>query len=149
NGVRSTFPAEALAGTPLASCLAAMTPADLGIAVQTERRSGERRAVHRPVGERPQAARSEPHLWRSGADIIDYALWATDGAMGHVSALCVEEESLAVTEIVAVMRRWFWSERVFVPLGAVRRIDSLERRVEVHMSRAEIRRFSRQRTPAS
>jgi hypothetical protein len=120
-----------------------MTPRQAGIAMHIERRSGDRRAGNRRCADRRRMPRGEP--WPSGADIVGYALWALDGAMGRVTDLCVEQESLAVTEIIAVARRLFWSERIFVPLGAVRRVDPLERRVEVKLSRAEIRRFSRSR----
>ena len=126
-----------------------MRPTEASSAFRAERRAGERRAVQRPAGARAPAPCSEPHRWNAGTEIIDYALWATDGPMGRVTALCAEEESLAITEIVAVARRWFWSEQVFVPLGAVRRVDALERRVDVALSRAEIRRFSRRRALAT
>src|SRR5690348_6120915 len=119
-----------------------MRPTEMSAAIRTERRAGERRAAQPPAGARAPAPCSEPHPWNAGTDIIDYALWATDGPMGRVTALCAEEESLAITVIVAVARRWFWTEQVFVPLGAVRRVDALERRVEVALSRAEIRRSS-------
>jgi hypothetical protein len=98
--------------------------------------------VERRVAERRRS--SEPgSSWRSGTEMLGYALWATDGPMGEIVDFSCEAESLCVTEIIAVARRFFMSERFCVPLSAVAGVDALQRRVDVRLTRAEIRRLSR------
>src|ERR671937_170779 len=112
-----------------------------------ERREVGRRSGQRRVADRRRAQPPEPGAsWRSASDIVGYALWASDGVMGEITDLVFEAESLCVTEIVAVARRLFLSEQVCVPVSAVARVDALQRRVDVRLTRAEIRQLSRQRT---
>jgi len=95
--------------------------------------------VERRVADRRQARGA---AWRSGSEILGYALWASDGPIGEITELVAEAESLCVTGIVAVARRFFRSERLCVPLSAVKRVDALQRRVDVRLTRAEIRRLT-------
>ena len=108
----------------------------------TEATLTERRVADRRQARSPEASAS----WRSGSEILGYALWASDGVVGEVTDLIVEAESLCVTEIVAVARRFFLTERLCVPLSVVKRVDPLQRRVDVRLTRAEIRQLSRQRS---
>ena len=106
----------------------------------------ERRCIERRSGDRRRAPPSASDTaWRSGAELLGYALWASDGVVGRITDLCFEEESLTVTGIFALARRFFLSQRLFVPLGAVVRIDPSQRRVEVRLTRAQIRELSSRR----
>jgi hypothetical protein len=104
-----------------------------------ERRVADRRQV-RP----PEAGAS----WRSGSEILGYALWASDGPMGEITDLVYEADSLCVTEIVALARRFFLGERLCVPLHTVKRVDAELRRVEVRLTRAEIRQMAKLTSPS-
>jgi len=105
--------------------------------------------VERRVADRRQAPRvAQSPAWRSGAEILGYALWASDGPVGEITDLGYEAESLCVTEIVAEARRFLLSERLCVPLNAVKRVDALQRRVEVSLSRADIRRLAKLTSPS-
>jgi hypothetical protein len=75
-------------------------------------------------------------------------LRASDGPVGEITDLGYEAESLCVTEIVAVARRFFLSERLCVPLNAVKRVNPRQRCVEVSLSRAEIRQLARLTSPS-
>jgi hypothetical protein len=98
----------------------------------------ERRRVDR----RQPRAREAGASWRSGSDLVGYALWASDGIVGEVTDLVFEAESLCVTEIVAVARRFFVSKRFCVPLSLVKRVDALQRRVDLRLTRAQIRQLT-------
>ena len=105
--------------------------------------------VERRVADRRQVRAPESGAsWRSGSELVGYALWATDGPVGEIVDLGYEAESLCVTEIVAVARRFFLSERFCVPLNAVKRVDPLQRRIEVSLSRAEIRGLAKLTSPS-
>jgi hypothetical protein len=105
--------------------------------------------VERRVADRRQARRPEPgSAWRSGGEILGYALWASDGPVGEITDLVFEADSLCVTEIVAHARRFFLSERLCVPLHTVKRVDALRRRVDVRLTRAEIRQLARLTSPS-
>jgi hypothetical protein len=111
----------------------------------------ERRGLYidRRAGERRRAPPAPETAWRSSAELVGYALWAKDGLIGQVTDLCYEEESLTVTGIVALARRFFLPVRLFVPLGAVTRIDAAQRRVDVRLTRAQIRQLSSLQDSAS
>lgn len=105
--------------------------------------------VERRIADRRQARAPEPGAWwRSGSELLGYGLWASDGPVGEITDLGYEAESLCVIEIVAVARRFFLSERFCVPLNAVKRVDALQRRVEVNLSRAEIRGLAKLTSPS-
>ncbi|HEY3074775.1 MAG TPA: hypothetical protein VGJ74_06340 [Burkholderiales bacterium] len=74
--------------------------------------------------------------WRSGADIIGAVLEASDGPIGEVADLLLEEETCAVTELVVSTEE----NAILVPLAAVARIDWPQRRMYVSMTREEILR---------
>jgi len=106
--------------------------------------------LERRVADRRQARWPEPGAspWRSGSEILGYALWASDGPLGEITDLVYEADSLCVTEIVALARRFFLSARFCVPLHTVKRVDARRRRVEVSLTRAEIRRLARLTSPS-
>ena len=111
--------------------------------------STEASFVERRVADRRQPRPPEPGAaWRSGSELLGYALWARDGLLGEITDLVYEAESLCVTEVVAVARRFFLSERFCVPLNAVKRVDALQRRVEMSLSRAEIRSLAQLTSPS-
>ncbi|HET7363401.1 MAG TPA: hypothetical protein VFJ70_07505 [Burkholderiales bacterium] len=68
--------------------------------------------------------------------------------MGEITDLVYEADSLCVTEIVALARRFLLSERLCVPLNTVKRVDARQRRVEVSLTRAEIRQLSKLTSPS-
>jgi len=120
--------------------------ASIGRAAAPERADFERRCVERRAADRRGAPLPEPSTaWSSGTEMLGYTLWASDGAMGRITDLCFEEESLTVTGIFALARRFLLSERLFVPLSAVTRIDSAQRRVDVRLTRAQIRQLASRR----
>ncbi len=77
--------------------------------------------VERRVADRRQPRPIEPGAgWRSGSEILGYALWASDGPVGEITDLVYEADSLCVTEIVALARRFLVGERLCVPLHTVK-----------------------------
>jgi hypothetical protein len=99
--------------------------------------------VERRIADRRRAQpRESGASWRSGSELLGYALWASDGVVGEVTDLVFEAESLCVTEIVAEERRFFVSKRFCVPLSVVKRVDAVQRRVDLRLTRAQIRQLT-------
>jgi hypothetical protein len=112
-----------------------MTPAT---SVAPDRRAGERRAIDRRLA----GGVAELH-WQSAAELIGYAVHAGPGAIGRVEDLCVEPDSLVLTEMVIATRRFLWIKRVHVALNAIDRIDWHNRVVYLRTTREEMQRVSR------
>jgi len=92
--------------------------------VVSERRIHERRLSER----RAKRSATREALWQSSCNIIGFSIETSEGPLGRVEALCLEEESLIVTEIVvatAGRRR----RRILVPLSAVAHIDAQARKL--------------------
>ena len=120
-------------------------PPETGAAGITPAASAERRApcMDRRIADRRRARLPEAATaWRSGAEVVGYALWASDGLVGRITDLCCEQESLSVTGFIVLARRLFLGERLFVPLGAVARVDAERCRVHVRLTRAELRQLA-------
>jgi hypothetical protein len=109
-----------------------------------ERRVEQRRRFQRRAADgRRSGAYALDLRWAASSDIVGYAIEAADGAIGRVADFCLEEESLTVTEIVAIVRR---QRRILVPLSAIERIDWPQRKVYLRATRQEIRRWSKSGT---
>jgi hypothetical protein len=103
-----------------------------------DRRAPERRRKNR----RGRTAGDRGASWQASCDILGYAIEASDGALGRVEALCIEEESSAITQIVIRSSRRAGGRRIFVPLSAVAHIDPDERKLYLSSTRDELRRGS-------
>lgn len=117
------------------------------MAGESDRRSVERRQADRrganALDFRGLAPFGDASL---GAEIIGYRIEAPDGYVGRAAGFCVEEESSVVTGLLARARWWLpGSRQVFVPLSAIGRIDSREKKIYVTPSREDVRRGSRRR----
>jgi hypothetical protein len=80
----------------------------------------------------------EAHL-RSVSDFRHYTIHATDGELGHVDDLLIQDRSWAVRYIVVDTRRWWPGGRVVLAPGWVTYVSWLERSVHVSLDRATIR----------
>lgn len=91
--------------------------------------------------ERSEAERkaSESHL-RSSEEVIGYAIEASDGTVGHVEDLLVDDGSWSVAELVVDTRNWLPGRNVLVSPSAVEGIDWKARQVRLRMRREEIER---------
>jgi hypothetical protein len=80
----------------------------------------------------------EAHL-RSVRDFRHYTIHATDGELGHVDDLLVQDRSWAVRYIVVDTRRWRPGGRVVLAPEWVTYVSWVERSVHVSLDRATIR----------
>jgi sporulation protein YlmC with PRC-barrel domain len=74
----------------------------------------------------------------SAADLVGFPIHATDGDIGQVEDLVVDESAWKVTGVVVDTSKWLLGRKVVVPTSAVRGIDWDEKRVDVSLTRDEL-----------
>lgn len=84
------------------------------------------------------AYRGDPHL-RSCEAIAGYAVQALDRPSGHVHGFLVDTGSWAIDSLIVDTGNWLPGKRVLVPPADVERIDWLERKVRLRISRDAVR----------
>lgn len=80
----------------------------------------------------------ESHL-RSAAEVAGYHINASDGEIGHVDDILIDDETWAVADLIVDTRNWLPGKKVLVPRTAIEDIDWDTRRVNVRISRAELK----------
>jgi hypothetical protein len=106
---------------------AAIRPAPSG----SEQRLAEEMAAR----ERDQA---DPHL-HSASEVQGYYVAATDGEIGHVEDLLIDDRDWNVNLIGIDTRNWLPGRKVVISPGWLRGIDWPNRQIEVDLSRDQIR----------
>jgi uncharacterized protein YrrD len=81
---------------------------------------------------------ADPHL-HSAREVTGYHIYATDGDIGHVDDLIVEDESWVIRYIVVDTGNWLPGKRVLMVPSWVQQIDWLERMVHVDLKGESIR----------
>jgi len=95
-----------------------------------EREQAARRAMQRREG--------DPHL-RSCKDLIDYHIEATDGEIGHLESILVDEANWVVRYLVAYTSNWWLGHHVLVSPEWVEDVNWAEHTVSVDLSCEEVR----------
>jgi hypothetical protein len=75
----------------------------------------------------------------SDTEIVNYAIEASDGTVGHVADFLFEETTWSLTHVVVDTRNWWPGKEVVVSFNAVLGIDRSRRCVCIDLSRAEIK----------
>ena len=104
-----------------------------GVGLRTGQRSG-RRARKLEEAE-SEAARS--HL-RSSGEVIGYSIQASDGKIGHVEDLRIDDHDWAIADLVVDTGAWLPGKKVLVPRIAVKDIDWGTREVRLRMTRQDV-----------
>ncbi len=119
------FSAGALPLTGLASPVAGPYPAAAPRDPET---------AEKAVGE---DKRHDPHL-RSGHEVVGYHIRATDGSIGHVDDLLIDEAGWVVRYFVVDTRNWLPGRKVLLSPTWIREISWPDRDVVVTVDRKEI-----------
>jgi hypothetical protein len=88
------------------------------------------RAVHQ---------RDDNHL-RSAHAVTGYHIQASDGAIGHVSGLLVDDRSWAIRELVVETGHWYSGKEILISPGKIERISYEDSKVFVNLTKADIQR---------
>ena len=85
-----------------------------------------------------QAAESDPNL-RSAANVRGYHIEATDGSIGHVEDVLVDDDTWAVRSLLIDTRNWWPGKKVVVVPAHIQSIDWMSRTARVALTRELIR----------
>ncbi len=85
----------------------------------------------------PEQQAPDAHL-RSAREVIGYNIHATNGEIGHVDDLLLEEESDRLHYLVVDTRNWLPGDKVLVAVDWVREINWLESAVHVGITRDQV-----------
>jgi sporulation protein YlmC with PRC-barrel domain len=80
----------------------------------------------------------DPHL-RSAAAILSYHIAASDGAIGHLENLMVDDKDWHIQYLIVDTRNWWPGQHVLIAPHAVSRIDWSTRQVELDVSREQVK----------
>jgi hypothetical protein len=81
--------------------------------------------------------RGDPHL-RSSRAVTGYHLQATDGDIGHVEDFLVDDQSWAIRYMLVDTTNWWAGRKVLVAPAWIARVDWLESKVHVTVTRMQI-----------
>jgi uncharacterized protein YrrD len=95
-----------------------------------------------PPPEPPAADREheqgDPSL-RSGREVVGYGLRASDGDIGHVEDILIEDEGWRVRYLLIDTRNWLPGRKVVIAPDWVRAIDWTSRRIEIDHTRDQVK----------
>jgi hypothetical protein len=85
-----------------------------------------------------RSQQDDPNL-RSGNAIMKYYVHATDGDIGHVQALIVDEETWAIRYLVVNTRNWWLGHQVLIAPEWIDNVDWLDSKVSVDLTRQAVK----------
>jgi sporulation protein YlmC with PRC-barrel domain len=84
----------------------------------------------------PPAA--EQHNLRSSAAVIGCGIEATDGEVGSVADLVVDDETWEITDVLVDSRDWLPGKLLIISPAVIERIDWPEKKVHLRLARQDI-----------
>jgi sporulation protein YlmC with PRC-barrel domain len=90
------------------------------------------------VQERKIGETADPHL-RSTNEVIGYHIAATDGEVGHLEDLVIDDHTWAIQYAVADTRNWWPGKKVLVGLQRIGNISWTDSKVYVDLTRETIK----------
>ncbi len=84
-----------------------------------------------------QRERADPHL-RSAGEVVGYHVAASDGDIGHVEDLLVDEASWTIRHLVVDTRNWLPGKRVLIGPERLRSVDWAAQQIVLDLSRSEV-----------
>lgn len=87
--------------------------------------------------ERERRQNDDPHL-RSCKSVMGYQIHATDGDIGHVQSMLVDEETWAIRYLVIDTSNWWMGHKVLIPPEWIAKFDWADSSVTVNLSRETV-----------
>jgi uncharacterized protein YrrD len=82
----------------------------------------------------PVHTKEDPHL-RSAWDLVDYKVWASDGEVGRLEGLIMDEASWHLGYLDVKAGDWLHSRSVLIPTRWVKSISWADLRINLHHNR--------------
>jgi hypothetical protein len=80
----------------------------------------------------------DPHL-RSANAVMHYHIKATDGGVGHVQGLLLEEDTWAIRYLIVDTSNWWLGHTVLIAPQWIQGVSWSERTVSIHLTREAIK----------
>lgn len=103
--------------------------------------------VSRPNDEDPQAVRAvkaeqhqddDTHL-RSSQAVIDYRIHASDGDIGHIEDLLIDEETWAIRYLIVNTSNWWLGHQVLIPADWIEDVSWPDAKASVNLTRQAVK----------
>lgn len=88
-------------------------------------------------GNEEESLRYDTHL-RSALDVDGYEIEATDGTVGHVTELVVDDKDWAVKELVVETGHWYASREIRIPVDQVTSVSCFDSKIHVALMMEDI-----------
>ncbi len=95
-------------------------------------------SMHEALDSDARLDRGDPHL-RSAAAVASYHIAATDGSIGHVENLLIEDTVWGIRYLIVDTRNWWAGQHVLVSPYAVTKVVWAEREIQLDISRAQVK----------
>lgn len=113
-----------------------MTPGYAGFGVDRAEREKEQAAYAK--AERERHRNDDPHL-RSGKEVVGYHLHATDGEVGHIEGLLIDEETWAIRYIVVNTSNWWVGHKVLIAPQWITGVSWPDKSISVDLTRDAVK----------
>jgi hypothetical protein len=80
----------------------------------------------------------DPHL-RSCKEVMKYHIHATDGDIGHIHGLLVDEETWTIRYLVVDTSNWWLGHQVLIAPQWIQNVSWPDAKVSVHLTRREVK----------
>jgi hypothetical protein len=94
--------------------------------------------TNRAEAENHSVGDGDPHL-RSCKALTSYRIEATDGGVGHVQGLLVDEETWAIRDLVVETSSWWLGHQVIIAPQSIRDINWLDSTVSIALNRQAVK----------
>jgi hypothetical protein len=108
-------------------------PGDLSsqTAIEAELRANERAE--------PPSESADSHLQSFNA-VRGYHIHATDGEIGHVDDMLIDERSWAIRDFIVDTSNWWGGHKVMIPAGSITSVTWPDAKVSVSLSRDDVKK---------
>jgi hypothetical protein len=80
----------------------------------------------------------DPHL-RSGNAVMNYHIEASDGSIGHVKGLLLDEETWAIRYLILDTSNWWLGHQVLIAPQWIQNVSWADRTVSVNLTRQAVK----------
>lgn len=88
--------------------------------------------------EAAQHSNDDPHL-RSGNAVMKYHIEASDGGIGHLQGLLIDEETWAIRYLITNTSNWWLGHQVLIAPKWIREVSWSDRTVAVNLTRQAVK----------
>ncbi|HVC00694.1 MAG TPA: PRC-barrel domain-containing protein [Steroidobacteraceae bacterium] len=81
----------------------------------------------------------DDHHLRSGKAVVGYRMHASDGDLGHVRELLIDEDSWAIRYMIADTSNWWMGHRVLISPQWIESVSWAQEQVVVNLTRAAVK----------